>query len=338
MEFENQIKQLASEIYEKVVNFINDNKDSDDMLYECAYLTLSNGVQIMFGFKNGSLYITQPDVQRYSLTIPYEVKISNEDTEYRINNIKYETSLSEKINRTKDDSLKHIYEINLKKQQQLTEEEKENIKKYYELLNKLIDNMSYNDKKTHNADNYNYETDEVYNEYMYKKELNKLNETQDKILPAVKVAVDWWAKIICAELRGGSIGNDADSKIFMTGFDLAYPKQSLSNDQISMFKETLAKKIMDKIYESNDVIQMLCDYAPDRLLYESMMESNINPIRTPFKTNMYIRAYWVEVKEGYGARDVTLFDSTEECDLENIKNICRRNIKNEQQKVLSKKI
>ena len=100
--------------------------------------------------------------------------------------------------------------------------------------------------------------------YVHKKELSKLEESQDNILPAIKVAVNWWTKIICGELRGGSIGDDTESKILMTSLEIMYQKDSLSNEQITKFKEILTQKIMDKIYESDEVIQMICDYGPDR--------------------------------------------------------------------------
>ena len=315
MEFEEQIKILANEIYEKVVKFVCENKDNDDILYEYAYLTLSNGLQLMFRFDNDELYVTKRDAVGYDMFFPYKVKITSEDTEYKS---------------------KIIYGTSLNKQNDFTDKEKVRIIEFYKKLNVLVDNLTYNIKKTRNVDNYNYDTLDVYNEYMHKKELSKLEETQDTILPAVKVAVDWWAKIISGKIRGGSIGNDTDSKTFMTGFDIVYPKESKSHEQINKFKEILAQKIMDKIYESDEVIQMICDYGPDRLLYDAMIASGINTRRTPFKTNMYIRAYLVVVKEGFGARDVTLFDSTEESDIENVKNICCHDVQIEQAKTLRK--
>ena len=54
-------------------------------------------------------------------------------------------------------------------------------------------------------------------------------------------------------------------------------------------------------------------------LYDAMKEVGIETSRTPFKTIMYIRPYYVAVEEGYGAKGVTLYDSTNEIDIENIK-------------------
>ena len=321
MEFEEQIKLLAKEIYEKVVRFIYDNKDNDDKFYEYVYLKLNDGVQVMFSFSNSRLYITKEDEQGFSATFGYEIKIINDETEYNHNGVIYQTSLSEKIARSQKAGQRHALEMALNRQQNLTEKEKEDIRKYYEQINKAIDSMSYNTEKTHTIDNFNDDMFDVYNEYMYEKELNKMENIPNRILPAVQVAVDWWTEILCGKTRGGSIGNDADSRVMMIFSNILYPNESISSDQIIKFKEILTKKIMAAIYEyDGEVIQMKCDYGPDYILYEAMKESGISPNRTPYKTDMYIRAYYVAVKEGYGAKDVILFDSTEEKDIEIVKN------------------
>ena len=137
MEFEEQIKILANKIYEKVVKFVCGNKNNDDILYEYAYLTLSNGLQLMFRFDNDELYVTKPDAVGYDIFFLYKVKITSEDTEYK-SNIIYETSLN--------------------KQNDFTDKEKVKIIEFYKKLNVLVDNLSYNIKKTRNVDNYNYDT------------------------------------------------------------------------------------------------------------------------------------------------------------------------------------
>lgn len=317
MDFENKIKSLANDIYKKVVKFICDNKDNDDVLYDYAYLIINNGKQLMYSFNNEELYVTESNEVGYNMFFSYEAKIDKEGTEYN-SKIEYETGLN--------------------KQNSLTEKEKTKIIKYYEELNKLVDDLIYNKEKTHNEDNYNYEAFDVYCEYMYKKELSELEESCESILPAVKVAVEWWARILSNKNRGGSIGNDIDSKIFMTCSDMVYSKDSIQNEKIVKFKEVLASKIMEKIYESDEVIQIICDYGPDSLLYDAMIESGIKTTRSPFKTNMYIRAYYVAVREGYGASDVILFDSIKEVDRENIKNICCGNSKDKKEKLLTKNI
>ena len=59
-------------------------------------------------------------------------------------------------------------------------------------------------------------------------------------------------------------------------------------EQIATFKQKLIQKIMNKIYESEDeVIQMICDYGPDRILYDTLKESGISTLRIPYKVSMY---------------------------------------------------
>ena len=327
MEFEEQIKLLAREIYEKTARFIYNNKGNDDIFYEYAYLNLNNEMQVMFSFSKGILYITKSDIQGFRGTLGYEVKIYNIETKYRLNNITYETLLNEKIAKSNKETQRHAYKIELDKQQKLTGTEKSDIRNYYEQLNKEIDNMSYNTQKTHNVTNFNDDVLDVYFEYMYEKELSKIENIPNRILPSVQVAVDWWSEIISDETRGGNMGNDIDSKILMTFSDILYSKNSISSEQITKFKEILARKIMAAIYEyEGDTVQINCDYGPDILLYEAMKESGINTTRTPFKTNMYIKAHSVEVKYGYGAEYTTLFDSTEESDIQIVKSkYCKAN-------------
>ncbi len=321
MKVEEQIKLLAKGIYEKVVKFIYDNKDNDDKFYEYVYLKLNDGVQVMFSFRNSCLYVTKEDEQGFSGTFGYVIKIINDETEYNYNGVIYQTSLSEIIARRQKAAQRGMLETTLNRQQNLTEIEKEDIRKYYEQINKAIDSMSYNKEKTHTIDNFNDDMFDVYNEYMYEKEFSKMENIPNIVLPAVQVAVDWWTEILCGKTRSGSIGNDADSKVMMAFSNMLYPNESISSDQIIKFKEILTKKIMAAIYEyDGEVIQMECDYGPDYILYEAMKESGISPNRIPYKTDMYIRAYYVAVKEGYGAKEVTLFDSTEEKDIEIVKN------------------
>ena len=130
MEFEVQIKILANEIYEKVVIFVCENKNNDDILYEYAYLTLCNGLQLMFRFDNDELYVTKQDAVGYDIFFPYKVKITREDTEYKS---------------------KIIYEKGLNKQNDFTDKEKVKIIEFYKKLNVLVENLTYNIKKTRNG-------------------------------------------------------------------------------------------------------------------------------------------------------------------------------------------
>ena len=50
-----------------------------------------------------------------------------------------------------------------------------------------------------------------------------------------------------------------------------------------------------------------------------MKDANINPLRTPSKTNMYMRSYYLGVKEGFGAKTKDLYYDEDETDFEEAK-------------------
>ena len=90
----------------------------------------------IFHFSSGNLYITKSD----------------ENFDY---DIKFDTSLQNKITNTNLDNLKYSYELDLEKQQHLSDEEKNKIKYFYALLNHLVNHVSYSFEKTHIIDNFN---------------------------------------------------------------------------------------------------------------------------------------------------------------------------------------
>ncbi len=300
MEFEKEIRLLANEIRDKVINFVNDNKGNDDIFYERAFLKLNNGKQIIYSFDNETVSITKKNVEGYSSFFSYELEIEEDDISYWYYNNLY----------------------NLSDRNRFTDKGKNNIRNYLRELNELVDNMSYNREKTERSDIFKDDVFNVFSNYMHIKEINKMKEEKKEVLPAVEVAVNWWANEITADMRGGSLGEDDDSKISMTVLDMLYPKTPITEEQITKFKESLTKKLMDTIYEyDGEVVQMRCDYGPCRLLYEAMKESGISPLRAPFKTELYIRAYCVGVIEDYGGKDIMLFDSTTKEDIEKVKEI-----------------
>ena len=243
MEFENDLKVIANDIYKRVVKYINDNKDNDDIMYEYAYLKLSNGLQVMYNFESGALYYTHPN-EHGDYFFSYILKINNDNFELNLKNIEYDTLLCQKIKNSRSFNQRHAFEKDLLKQQNLSVREKEKIKRCFEKLNGLIESITYNKEKTRNENNYNSETFVVYNEYMYKKELNK----QEEVLPGVKIAAEWWANAIIEEICYESIEDDYND--LNTNYE----------EQIKKFKEIFSKKLI--IYHNVDSrkIQYLCNF------------------------------------------------------------------------------
>jgi hypothetical protein len=320
MSLENQISTLANQIYNKVISFIENNKNDDDLYYKFAYLKLNNGMIIIFDFEKKILYVTDKDEIVFSNIPNYNIKIIDDETEIWTNELRFNTSLIDKIEKCENESIKHHFEELLKKQQNMPSKSKEKIKEYYEQLNKEIEHLQYDSEKTHSADNFNDDYFDAFDDYMCSMELEKLNQQDNKILPAVQTAVDWWAKTISNNIHDGNIENDSDSKHLMTSIDILFPISPISEEQLTIFKNTLTKKLMKKIYENNgEVVQIICDYHTDLVLYDSLKEANISIHRIPPKTNMYIKTYYVGVKKGHGSKVETIFDSIKEEDTTNFK-------------------
>ncbi|MGM9877624.1 MAG: hypothetical protein ACI33S_03145 [Bacilli bacterium] len=321
MKFEDEIKLLSDEIYKKVVKFINENKEDDDLYHAFAYLKLSNGMQIMFRFDNATLYVTNSHEKGTYGVLDSLITIQDYETKYKLNDIEFETFLNEKIKKRGNDRCKNYYKFLLDKQQKLTEQQKEEIKKVYIELNKAVDFLSYDVEKTRTIDNFNDSVFDIFVEYMYEKELNNLKNSSSEFFPAVEVAVDWWTKVISSDSRSGSIGENTYNKFLMNFSEMLFPTTPISEEQISKFKYILSQKIMSELCKNKgEVVQMECDYAPCLILFEALNEAGIDPNRVPYKTDLYIRPYFVGVKEGYGSKNLIIFDSTEKDDIQKTKN------------------
>ena len=320
MEFEETIREIANEIYEKVVAFVNENKEDDDLYYEYAFIKLNNGVEIQYDFRKNSIEKTSKNSPWLSNSI---IKILNGDTDimidvtkeddYKCTFIDYDTSLNKKIETCNRDNLKRAYKIQLSRQQKLTEEEKNQIKSYYEQLNRETRNLTYDKEKTQDINNFTFDVDDIYNFYMYEKEVSKLNASTDKILPAVKIAVEWWANRISITEKKEDI------------FDLEYrnkgPIPPITPEQLANFKRILSEKIMDKILNNNrDLVKVGTYDYPVVILCEAIKEAGIDLRRIPDSNiTMYIRAYWVDVEEY--SEEIELYNSATKEDIEEIKNI-----------------
>ncbi len=318
MEYESEIKRIAGEIYAKVTKFVDENKGNDDRYYENAYLSIDSELQIVYSFDDGSLYIT--DKKGFNATWGFVIKIQNGETECWYKDYKYESSLEFKLASCQREKLKKRYEKELEKRKKLSDNTKKELIAYYEQFNKLADNMTYDRKNTENPDNFNYDTFNLYEEIMNNKELGKLAESKDTILPAVKVVVDWWAKTISRNCRGGSLGDDSESKLIELMANAMAPSEMVTDEQLKIFKDVLATRLMNEIYECDwSEVTIECDYGPDSILLEAMNAAKISPLKAPFKTDMYVKSYYVSVSEGYGADCITLYDATEKEDIEIVK-------------------
>ena len=322
MEYEEQIKALSKSIYNKIIKIVAENQEEDYKYYEYAYIKLENRMQIAYNFEKGIAYFTKEDEKEPVFSSIIE--INDDDTKFHIyiddTYISYETNLEDKYNNCQKEKRKRSYYKEIKEQQELSEEYKKIIKEYYENLDKDIEEAIYNEDKTRDQGNFKDDVDDIYRNYMWEKEIEKLKDSKDGILLSVKVAVDWWANIISKENRSGNLGNDFESKLMMSVLDRTYPITEITKEQIKIFKESLTKKLMQEIFEyEDDIFQMKCDYGPDRLLYEAMRDAKIDTRRAPYKTELCISPYLVYAVGYYGEPNEILFDSTEDEDIEEVK-------------------
>ena len=116
------------------------------------------------------------------------------------------------------------------------------------------------------------------------------------------------------------LNKDITAEFFNNEKKLRDYSKKKPDEQKNKFEEILTEKIMDAILEYNgESVTINCDYGPDILIYQAMEESGISTARTPFKTEMCINAFDVSVRNGYGAKQETLFDDTTDVDIQIVK-------------------
>lgn len=284
MKFDEQLKEISQKIYDKVLKYIEENQGNDYLLYNCACITIGKK-QLIYNYHNGDLYYTKRrDRKLFGSTI--EIK-EDGNTKFNIDDYEYDTSLNEK-NLENDGCLDEYFERDLEAQQNYSEEKKQFILYSYKELYDSLDTMNYNYKKTRDIDNLSFEAFDYFSYYMHKLELSKLDTYPDKVLPTVKLAVDWWTKLYFGE-------------------------QEEYSDKVNTFRENLTKTLMDEIIEyDGEVIQMYCDYGMPKEVYDALNAAEIPISIFDFhkSKDMFLRSYYLSIRDGYGQKAKTLYDSS----------------------------
>lgn len=116
----------------------------------------------------------------------------------------------------------------------------------------------------------------------------------------IKAAIDWWADAI----QSPKFDNGVDINPALMLF--AQITENFTEDQIILFKETLAKGIKEEIKKyGNCTIDV--DYHPCEILAIAGQKIGVRPMGYPFKTHMYITQEKVEVSAGYRADYKTIW-------------------------------
>lgn len=131
----------------------------------------------------------------------------------------------------------------------------------------------------------------------------------------IEVAVEWWA----SQLREVPIMDNGDFlQSAMLGF-LAEPRETITEEQIEMFKESLTHQLEEQYKDHwNDPHvgsywrAIGVDYDPDHALIQACDDAKIEWVhRFPVKTMMWVNPKQVSVKVGYGASLQVIYQEEE---------------------------
>lgn len=289
-EFKKQILKMGEEIYKKVNAFVQENKGDDELLYRNAILKLSDGREMLYSLES---YSFGGEIDMSNYTWNEELKRGYGDLMHIMTKSAYGFAFYVNLSYLDKNNIR--FEATDKKyphNRPLSDEEKEEILLYVTQLYEQVSTLKYDKEKTHSIDNYTYEVRRKYNIKRFKEEMVKLHETnpESTILPSVETAVNWWINELTGSRLGDWIGDDYNS--FLTSVD---------EKQINVFRESLSKKIMEKLSQGATG-ELDVDYGPSGMLADAIIESKISGIKFPLKTHMTIDIDSVKVKYGYEAK------------------------------------
>ena len=110
----------------------------------------------------------------------------------------------------------------------------------------------------------------------------------------VEKIVNWWAKTIsnpCPFDNGDTTG--VRNFISMLGMSIAQDarKNSITEERIEKFKQTLKKRIIEKHGENPEYLRIFVDYGPKDVLRDALTNAEISEDVCPIKT-------WTEISNG----------------------------------------
>lgn len=127
-------------------------------------------------------------------------------------------------------------------------------------------------------------------------------ELDDSYPAYVKVAVDWWANAIASPKL-----DNGDEMPFMLMQMISATGKSYSEEEVKLFKTTLAEGIINEMKEYGRCT-LRVDYHPCDVLAEAGGKIGVSSMSGwPWKTTMYVSEKKVEVYAGYGAPNKILW-------------------------------
>ena len=155
-----------------------------------------------------------------------------------------------------------------------------------------------------------------YEESISKELSQRINE-EEKVLPSVKAAVDWWCDELTDKHSGDEsvdLGNSDINGLASSFKGFISSQIEVTEDQIKIFRKELTKKCM-KLLEYptfQDLgVRLFTDYRPINVLAEAAEAAKIDSDKFPFKTNMHVYLNKVTVFGGKG-KNGEIFNSETE--------------------------
>jgi len=119
----------------------------------------------------------------------------------------------------------------------------------------------------------------------------------------IQCSVDWWVTQLnpcLSNTVSTKIGDKVDTISVFTQFEA---RITITEKQITIFKEELNKLLHDA-YLSDDSVTTYSQYGASGILKKSAIKARISLLAFPFKTSMLIDFLGLDIKakKGYGAK------------------------------------
>lgn len=297
MELNEYVKNIGKDILNIVIKAIEENKGDDDKYYECAYLKLQDGTQIIVRFKN---YLRKLNMSRLVWNNEYE---RNEGYYFSINtHTRYGFCVDVSLRYLDKENLDYVASDKDYGNKELNEEEIEAVVKFIDELHNKFLTVKYDKENTRRIENYNYEEECKYNKQRFNEAMNKLREKNSdcEVLPSVETAVDWWIDAIKSNSRIEPYGTEFYDFIKTDLLNDVRRKTKVDDNQIEIFRESLTSALMKELSEGESIYLRVTN----ELMSFALEASNIASIRVPYRASMDVSVDSVVVHENYESTEI----------------------------------
>ena len=308
MDFNNEIKTIGRDIYEKATAFVEANKGLDDAVYLGAILNLNDGRKMYVPFANNyesgkvTLYNYQwnEELQKGS---GEEFWISAESSHGFLGSHGFLVSIT--IFSDKDNLSFTVADDNHQFQEELSEKNKNIIKNYIVQLQEQMSTLEYNKEATCSVQNMTRNARKDYNIQKYNDEVKKMLEADptSKALPSVQAAVNWWVEKLTA-----SINDKNHSKMFGVLPKYLILQNQINDIQLDRFEDLLSQAIMNELGRGNEA-----EFSTDDDILRGALEgAEIRIHESSYKPKMQVDVESVRVAESFLDKFEEIFKMSDE--------------------------